>query len=601
MCKPKPSNNRDLKKRSNLKGEVGLVALLPLFSMKGGSFMGKIDWDVVTNFTDAVTTTLKTVTFPKVQEQVYLRNQGNANFTYTIGSQSGTLTPGQSVTVNQDVSSFTLQAVSGTHTFEVRAKEKGTEINETDNNLPSNIAEQLNTLSSSMAQKAAKSDFDAIPQQSFLYSKLRSYKRKLPFPTGWTWTTAPINIYKLGTGEITTDFDVSKFQYVGAGKTYYVNIATGHNTNNDGLSEGAPLKSIWAAVNKTDVDVIIIADGYYDRANGFAGFNVTRSMSIKAKNKGMVTASISDSNLTWTKTTGMTNVYQVSRTATALIYDRKKIDEYGDYIKLTKKNSIAEVDANQGSWYTDGTIVYVNTSDSRSPDVDVRVFLDLPHVVMSGNANQLYMEGINLEGGKESINTESCLSPSTAGFYAKDCTFKYTNGSNIYRTWGISKVYSQNCVAAQGRLDGFNYHVLNNVVPDVIEVNCIGRHNGLDDTSNSNNGSTMHDGGRIIRVNCEYHHNTGPNMIDVNESTQSWAVGISSHESLATAGTVSNTDYKVSNVGASKMWLDSCISFGSDYSLVVDGTNSIAYVSNILFLKGDNIIGTGNSKQSYVS
>jgi hypothetical protein len=111
---------------------VGLAALLPLFSMKGGSFMGKIDWDVVTNFTDAVTTTLKTVTFPKVQEQVYLRNQGNANFTYTLGSQSGTLTPGQSVTVNQDVSSFTLQAVSGTHTFEVRAKEKGTEINETD-------------------------------------------------------------------------------------------------------------------------------------------------------------------------------------------------------------------------------------------------------------------------------------------------------------------------------------------------------------------------------------------------------------------------------------------------------------------------------------
>jgi hypothetical protein len=89
--------------------------------------MGKTDWDIVTSYADAVTTTLKTVTFPKVQESVYLRNQGNANFSYTIGSQSGTLTPGQSVTVNQDVSSFTLQAVSGTHTFEVRAKEKGTE------------------------------------------------------------------------------------------------------------------------------------------------------------------------------------------------------------------------------------------------------------------------------------------------------------------------------------------------------------------------------------------------------------------------------------------------------------------------------------------
>ncbi|ULT55398.1 SGNH/GDSL hydrolase family protein [Neobacillus drentensis] len=104
--------------------------------------MGKTDWDVVTNYSDAVTTALKTVTFPKVQEQVYLRNQGNANLTYTIGSQSGTLTPGQSVTVNQDVSSFTLQATTGTHTFEVRAKEKGTEISYQDPDILTNVVKQ---------------------------------------------------------------------------------------------------------------------------------------------------------------------------------------------------------------------------------------------------------------------------------------------------------------------------------------------------------------------------------------------------------------------------------------------------------------------------
>jgi hypothetical protein len=114
--------------------------------------MGKTDWDVVTNYSDVVTTTLKTVTFPKVQEQVYLRNQGNANFTYTIGSQSGTLTPGQSVTVNQDVSSFTLQAVSGTHTFELRAKEKGTEIEEAPSDVPSQIASLTSSLAESVHQ-----------------------------------------------------------------------------------------------------------------------------------------------------------------------------------------------------------------------------------------------------------------------------------------------------------------------------------------------------------------------------------------------------------------------------------------------------------------
>jgi hypothetical protein len=58
---------------------------------------------------------------------VKVKNQGNANLTYTIGSQSGTLTPGQSITVNEDISSFTIQAASGTQAFELRAKEKGTE------------------------------------------------------------------------------------------------------------------------------------------------------------------------------------------------------------------------------------------------------------------------------------------------------------------------------------------------------------------------------------------------------------------------------------------------------------------------------------------
>jgi hypothetical protein len=104
--------------------------------------MGIRDWDIVTSYIDSVTTTLKTVTFPKVQEQVKVKNQGNANLTYTIGSQSGTLTPGQSVTVNESISSFTIQAVSGTQAFELRAKEKGTEQTETETDVISQLQSQ---------------------------------------------------------------------------------------------------------------------------------------------------------------------------------------------------------------------------------------------------------------------------------------------------------------------------------------------------------------------------------------------------------------------------------------------------------------------------
>ncbi|MGN7183687.1 BppU family phage baseplate upper protein [Cytobacillus kochii] len=425
-----------------------------------------------------------------------------------------------------------------------------------------------------------------LQKQTALLEKLKGAEIKLSFPEGFTWTDAPINIYKSINGKITTDFDVSDFQHVGASKTYYVNVATGHNTNNDGLSEGAPLKSIWAAITKPDVDIVIVAGGYYDRANGFGGNSITRSLSIKAKSGETVKVSISD-NLTWTKTVGMTNVYQVNRSSSVLAYDKKAVDEYGDYYKLAKKTSIAEVDAEKGSWYTDGVVVYVHTPDSRPADTDVRVMLDLPHVTMNGSSQTLYMEGINLEGGKESINTEGITSPQTAGVFLKNCTFKYTNGSNVLRLWGIGRVFSQNCVVAHGRLDGFNYHLGSaNVVPDAIEVNCIGRHNGLDEEGDSNNGSTMHDGGRIIRVNGEYFSNKGPNVIDVNEGGQSWCVGTLAYKSVATVGTISNTDFKNGNVGASKMWLDSCVSHSSNYSIVTSGNGdaSKTYIRNLLIL-----------------
>jgi lysophospholipase L1-like esterase len=124
---------------------VGQTCFTPPFFVERRHKMGIRDWDIVTSYVDSVTTSLKTVTFPKVQEQVKVKNQGNANLTYTIGSQSGTLTPGQSVTVNEDISSFTIQAASGTQAFELRAKEKGTEQTEDNSSDVMSLLVDINT------------------------------------------------------------------------------------------------------------------------------------------------------------------------------------------------------------------------------------------------------------------------------------------------------------------------------------------------------------------------------------------------------------------------------------------------------------------------
>lgn len=83
-------------------------------------------WQNITNYMDTVGTTLKTFTFNKTQNFVQVTVRGNDNVTYSIGSQSGTLTPGQSKSVSEKITSFTLTALSGTQTIEVWATEDGT-------------------------------------------------------------------------------------------------------------------------------------------------------------------------------------------------------------------------------------------------------------------------------------------------------------------------------------------------------------------------------------------------------------------------------------------------------------------------------------------
>lgn len=105
------------------------------------------DWDIVTSYQDSVGTTDKVVTFTKVQDNVKVTNQGNANMIYTVGSKSGTLTPNQSVNVKENLSSFTIRSVSGVQTFEVWAKEAGTEQAEDNStDVMTILAESMNKL-----------------------------------------------------------------------------------------------------------------------------------------------------------------------------------------------------------------------------------------------------------------------------------------------------------------------------------------------------------------------------------------------------------------------------------------------------------------------
>ena len=114
----------------------------------------------------------------------------------------------------------------------------------------------------------------------------------------------------------------------------------------------------------------------------------------------------------------------------------------------------------------------------------------------------------------------------TPKLYAKDCKFLYGQSgvAGCLTVNGVAEVYLQGCEAAFGGQDGFNYHVLNSVVPKVVEIDCVGRSNGTANGDDNDNGSSIHENGDICRINGEYYGNLGPNVVDIDGAQSgTWA------------------------------------------------------------------------------
>lgn len=389
-------------------------------------------------------------------------------------------------------------------------------------------------------------------------------------PVGFWWKQHPLvgRLFQNSlTNEFSTTLDVDGFEYSGAGRKYYVDPVNG-NEANDGLSWATALKRLKTAATKADVDSVEVAAGTVYRNDLPA--TITRSMTIKAKAGADVVLSAHDS-LAWTKTTGKNITYQAARSTVGAVYDSLYKDQNGDYKKLVSRATLDELDLNPGSWYTDGTTVYVSLSDSRAADANVRAYLNV-NFLTAVNCT-VCLKDLRMEGGR----TVDITNSANESVYVKNCEFKYgvvSNGGLTIK--GCDKIIVQNCLAALNENDGFNYHANGSVLPKVIEINCVGRDNGSAD--NNDNGSSIHDGGAIIRINGKYCGNLGPNAADVNDGTDSWNLGCIAYGSKGAAGS-SNADFLVST-GSAEMWLDGCVGYGSENSLGVNDAASKAYVRN---------------------
>lgn len=368
-------------------------------------------------------------------------------------------------------------------------------------------------------------------------------------------------LFSNGRGQFHVDIDMNEFKVIG-GKEYYLDTTVG-NDSNDGLSKDTALGTLRYAINKLeDGDTLYIPDGDYFRTNGTLIPPTSKSINLIGLGDN-VNLYMADKPL-WIKTQGQDKVYQFTRSAV-----RRVIDVNNDF-HYTNVNSISEVEDNIYSWYSDGTIVYINSNGI--PNKTIVPFLSSQNIIVTNLTGNFYMENLNVYGGARPARFELT---SNNNLYINNCILNYasqTNGNGL-EVVGGNNVVVNNTTANRNWMDGFNYHVgSDKSLPNIVEINCTAMNNGFEEGTagtKSNNGTTIHDGIKAIRVNGVYGRNDGGNVADVNENTESWNLDCLAFESYQ------GKDFQTSS--GSNMWLDNCIAYGSENSINSADTNSTIY------------------------
>jgi hypothetical protein len=347
------------------------------------------------------------------------------------------------------------------------------------------------------------------------------------------------------------------------GKKYYVST-TGSDAN-DGLTALTALRSVKTAIEKPDVDEVIVEGGFYER-NKSMQVSPTRDISIICPT-GDAVLSQSDI-LSWSTDATYTNLEKAARSNCYTVVQRDRIEQTGLYSEYVLAPDLATANANPGQWYTDNVTVWVNPFAGYAVNANTLALL----TVVGGLATNvsIYTEGITFVGGLHAFKISELLGTSRIRFGMRKCKNWYGQGNSVTVLGGVDSII-ENSEASGAILDGFNYHyyATSGDIPTSVEVNCRGFGNGRT-APEINNGSTTHDVSHIARFGCFYYDNYGPNVHDVDNSF-SWNVECQAFDSTAPT---TNDDFRIEG----DMWLDNCV--GDIYG-ITSGTMYATYGTRV--------------------
>lgn len=405
-------------------------------------------------------------------------------------------------------------------------------------------------------------------------------------PTGFSWVP-DFAIYRKRGGDFAVSVDPRNYMPPVSTVELYVSKISGDDSNAG--TPDQPFKSLAGALasaaytsNTTDGAIIYIDAGYYNATESLSSGAIVRPTALICKN-GMarISGGFRADELTWFQVSAPNDsVWRTNMVSFGgAVWDSSLLTGDGFYTKYSAQASIADVQANPGSYYHDGTWLYVHDRlGAMSPRIANFVSRSSSAATQHSTSKQLYCENISFELGQ---GFALLGQGSDAPAVFNKCHFKYFAGNGLNNITRQGLVYLFDCLAAYNGRDGFNYEYAG---PDrghkVLEVNCTAMHNGWSRDVQSNNGSTGHAYSVIIRVGCFYDRNWDRAVHDINDS-QSWNIGC--HAGRGING--SAVPYERFSFGAgregrlddTRMWIDSCTASGDAVDLF-SGKDSIVYV-----------------------
>ena len=229
------------------------------------------------------------------------------------------------------------------------------------------------------------------------------------------------------------------------------------------------------------------------------------------------------------------------------VWDESIDNGYGGWGWVLPQTSAANVESN-GGWYVDTVldILYVKLSDSRQPDIDVRVNTQRRAYVGIDNGSEYY-EGIDFRGG----SLTSWDFSAGRKLYYNNCSSGYVGArdNSNFDTNSDTEAYYVNCQAFSAYKDCFGHRGSSKAT----EIDCTAYDTRL---PGSNNASTTHDTCSSIRINCNYHDTTGDTCVDVS-SLGSFLLGVDSYNTFSTTA---KSDFNYTGGGGLGvgMWLINC-------------------------------------------